>query len=424
MNIFKDNKFISGTGVYLFSNIINAMIPFILLPILTRYLSPEEYGQVAMFQTLLGALGAFVGLAFVGAASRKYYDSDLSRAELSEFIGSCIQLSLISSILVFIIIFIFQSQFSAWLALEPIHIFFAILVSFSSVVISLRLGQWQVRKKAIHYGVLQIAQSLLNMLLSLLFVVMLLEGVNGRINAQTIANIIFLVITLFLLNKEGLIKFFTWRKDYIAEVLRFGSPLIPHIAGGVLLLSVDRFIINREIGLAEAGVYMVAVQLTAVMGIIFDAINKAYVPWLFDNLKLNNYEQNKKIVKLTYLWFLLILFGVLIVVFIGPWVVLLVAGEKYAQAASVIGWLALGQGFQGMYLMVTNYIFFSKRTGMLSLISMTTGLLNLILLILFIRIIGLEGAAIAFAISMGVRFLLIWFIANKRYAMPWFSFIS
>lgn len=423
MKILKNNSFIVGTGIYLFSNIINAIIPFILLPILTRYLSPEEYGQVAMFQTLIGGIGAFVGLAFVGAASRKYYDSNLSKKELAEFIGTCFQLSLISLILVCVIIFLFQVKISSWLALEPIHIFFAVFVAFSSVVMSLRLGQWQVRKKAIHYGVFQISQSLLNMLLSLWFVICLLDGVNGRVNAQTIASLTFLMVGLFLLNKEDLIKYLVWKKEYIEEVIKFGIPLIPHIAGSFLLLSVDRFIINREIGLAEVGVYMVAVQLTAIMGVVFDAVNKAYVPWLFDKLKENEHKQNKKIVKLTYLWFLLIVIGVLIIFFTGPSVVVFIAGEEYSQAGSVIGWLALGQGFQGMYLMVTNYIFFTKRTGMLSLISMGTGLLNLIFLIIFIRIIGLEGAAIAFAISMGLRFLLIWFIANKRYAMPWFSFI-
>ena len=56
----KSNTFLAGSAVYLFSNILNAAIPFALLPVLTRYLTPEEYGEVAMFQTLLGALMAFI----------------------------------------------------------------------------------------------------------------------------------------------------------------------------------------------------------------------------------------------------------------------------------------------------------------------------------------------------------------------------
>lgn len=90
--------------------------------------------------------------------------------------------------------------------------------------------------------------------------------------------------------------------------------------------------------------------------------------------------------------------------------------------SEVFGWIALGQGFQGMYLMVTNYIFFSKKTGMLSVVSISSGLLNLILLVTLIPILGLQGAAMAFAASMGIRFILVWRVAQRRHSMPWFSF--
>lgn len=43
-------KLLRGASVYLTSNILNSAIPFLLLPILTRYLSTEEYGKIAMFQ--------------------------------------------------------------------------------------------------------------------------------------------------------------------------------------------------------------------------------------------------------------------------------------------------------------------------------------------------------------------------------------
>lgn len=420
----KRNSFVGGAGIYLFSNILNASIPFLLLPILTRYLSPAEYGEVAMFQTFLGLLGAFIGVAFVGAANRKYFDSGLAKKDLAEFIGSCVQLILIFAIIVFAVLFFFKKPVSVWMALQPKYILFAVIVSASTVVIALRLGQWQVQKKSIKYGSLQITQSLFSMLLSLLFVVVLLKGSDGHINAQIIISLLFLIIALILLKKDGLLKIFTWRKDFLAEALRFAVPLIPHLAGGFLLNSVDRFVINQEIGLAEAGVYMVAVQVTAAMGVIFDAINKAYVPWLFEKLKENNQKDKEGIVKLTYLWFLVIILGVLLAFLVGPWLVVFIAGEKYAQAGEVVGWLALGQGFQGMYLMVTNYIFFSKRTGMLSVASIGTGVLNLILLVFFVRLLGLQGAAMAFALSVGIRFILTWLIAHKRHPMPWLYILN
>jgi O-antigen/teichoic acid export membrane protein len=423
MGIIKKKSFVSGAGVYLFSNILNGIIPFLLLPVLTRYLNPTQYGEVAMFQTLLGALSAFVGVTFVGAANRKYYDDGITKDELAQFIGACIQLILLFSLTVFLLLMPFQEQISDWVGVQSEYVLWAVPVSTCAIIVAIRLGQWQVQKQSVKYGILQISQSMMNMLLSLMLVILFLRGAEGRIDAQIITNIVFMGIAFVLLKKDSLLEMFSIRKNHLLEVLRFGVPLIPHTAGAFLLVSVDRFVINKELGLDSAGIYMVAVQITSAIGIVFDAINKAYVPWLFEKLKNDNIEEKKQIVKFTYIWFFLIFLGAAIAFIIGPILVTLVAGEEYARAGEVFGWLALGQGFQGMYLMVTNYIFYSKKTGLLSVASIGSGVLNLGLLIIFVRFFGLEGAAIAFATSMCIRFLLTWWIANKRHPMPWFNFI-
>lgn len=418
------NSFAGGAVVYLISNILNATIPFALLPILTRLLSPEEYGEVAIFQTLLGAFGAFVGMVFVGAANRKYYDEHVDQKDLAEFVGTCVQLSLFSLTIVFLSAYVFKTQLSVWLGIEPQNLLFVIISSFCIVIFNLRLGQWQVKKEAAKYGIFQISKSLCDFFLSLIIVVAFLKGSQGRIDVQFLVSVIFLVASLFYLRRDGLLEIFVWKKKYHIEALRFGIPLMPHVAGGFLLTSADRIVINQEVGLAQTGIYMVAVQLTAVLGLVFDAVNKAYVPWLFERLKTGIYVEKQRIVKLTYLWFLMIILGVILAFFIGPWVVVFIAGIEYKEAGDVFGILALGQAFQGMYLMVTNYIFFSKRTGLLSFASIGSGVLNLVLLITLIPVLGLHGAAVAFATSMAIRFVLTWWIAQKSYPMPWFTFIN
>jgi O-antigen/teichoic acid export membrane protein len=81
----------------------------------------------------------------------------------------------------------------------------------------------------------------------------------------------------------------------------------------------------------------------------------------------------------------------------------------------------LGQAFSGMYLMVTNYIFYSKKTGLLSLVTISSGLLNVVFLVVLIKLLGITGAAMAFTLAMALRFLLTWWVAQKRHPMPWFN---
>ena len=416
-----NSSLLSGSAVYLFSNILAAAIPFALLPILTRYLTPAEYGQVAIFQTLLIGLGAFVGLSVQGAAGRKFYDTHLSKLELKYFIGNCFLVLLVTTGLVFLSAVVFRRALSDWLAIETQWLLVSVVVSSATFVVAMRMGQWQVRKQAKRYGTFQVSQSLINMFLSLLLVVYFLQGATGRIWVLSMVPLVYAVIALFFLYRDELLGF-AWRPGYLREILAFGVPLIPHSAGLFLLSSVDRFVINDKLGLAQVGIYMVAVQLVSAMGLVFDAINNAYVPWLFERLKRDQIEEKKQIVRWTYAYCIALLGVVALAFVIGPPLLILIAGEKYSAASGVIGWLALGQAFNGMYLMVTNYIFYSKRTGLLSLSTITAGLINVGLLLLLISLMGLKGAAIAFASSMAIKFLLTWFVANLRHPMPWFDF--
>ncbi|NOJ01951.1 polysaccharide biosynthesis protein, partial [Vibrio kanaloae] len=164
-------SFAKNAYVYLFSNVLNAAIPFILLPILTRHLSPDEYGQIAMFQTMLTGIGAFIGLNAVGAASRKFYDDGLSLVGISDFNGSCFQILIFTFFIAMIVILFSGVYLSDFLAIPQEWLYVAILVSACTFLTNFRLGQWQVRKLAKKYGVFQVSNGFLNMLITLVLIV-------------------------------------------------------------------------------------------------------------------------------------------------------------------------------------------------------------------------------------------------------------
>lgn len=412
---------LSGSAIYLSSNILNAAIPFALLPVLTRYLAPSEYGQVAMFQMLLLALGAFVGLSAVPAANRRFYDGASHPSEFREFNAACIQILIGSAVVVFAVLWLLRARLSDWLGIPATWVLWAVPMAAFTVLLQLRLGQWQIRSMPIRYGVLQTVQGLLNLTITLVLVVFMKQGADGRIAALLCTGAICATAAVFLLARDGLMGVAGAKTSDFREALQFGVPLIPHLTGIFLLSSVDRLVIKDQLGLAEAGVYMVAVQLSTALSLVFDAVNKAYVPWLFDRLKRDQFVEKRQIVRYTYGWFVLILLGSALAFLIGPPIVALIAGPEYRAAGEVIGWLALGQGFGGMYLMVTNYVFYSKRTGQLSLVTITSGVLNVLLLLALTGTYGMKGAAIAFCLAMGVRFLHTWWLAQQRHPMPWIN---
>ncbi len=167
---------------------------------------------------------------------------------------------------------------------------------------------------------------------------------------------------------------------------------MPHTVGLFLLVYADRVIVADRLGIAQAGMYIAAMQLVGGAGLVFDAINKAYVPWLYERLAQDDHAVKRRIVRYTYLWYVAIALGVALAFLIGPPLFVLVTGERYRAAAPIIGWVALGQGLSGMYLMVTNYVFYSRRTGILAITTMVSAASGLGALFLLIGRFGLLGA--------------------------------
>ena len=410
--------------IYLGSNILNALIPLALLPILTRVLTVAEYGQVGLFQTLATAFAGVVGLSAAGAAGRRYFDEIEGDQELATYMGSALQVLLASFVPILLATLIFSPLISKQLEIPAWWVIAATVVPACNVVIQLRLVQWQVRGAARSYGMLQVAYSAVNFALSLLLVIALELDGTGRVIAQIVAGLAVATFAIFLLRRAGLLSFLTWKPDEIRQILHFGLPLVPHTLGLFLLVYADRMIVADRLGLEAAGMYIAAMQLVAGAGLVFDAINKAFVPWLYERLARDRQDEKRQIVRFTYGWYAVIGLGIAVGFLVGPPLFVLIAGAHYSPAAQAIGWLALGQGLSGMYLMVTNYVFYSRRTGILAVTTMLSAAVGLGALFALIEPYGLLGAAYAYCIGMGTRFVLTWVAAQLRHPMPWLSSLA
>jgi O-antigen/teichoic acid export membrane protein len=409
---------LKNAAVYSISNILNALIPFLLLPILTRVLLPSDYGVLAMFYATIGILAAFTGLSVHGAVNVRFVDRD--KVDFPSYVGSCLYVLLTSTLLTLIGVAVFQNPLSNFTSIPVFWLLTAVIISGCNFIIQIRLGIWMMSKKPAAYGIFQVSLSLLNMGLSLIFVLLLRQGYEGRLWGQTLAISAFAIAGYLSLMKGGWVEFRP-RWEYMREALAFGMPLMPHVIGAFLVSLADRFIINQQLGLASAGIYMVAAQLGMGMGLLADAFNKSYIPWLYEKLKADDHVTKQRIVAGTWIYFAAALCFAGIVAFLSHWIILLVAGSEYLAAASALPWLALGQAFCGMYFMVTNYIFYKRKTRILAWVTLLTGGIGICLAWTLTSILGIAGAGLAFAVAMCLRFFMTWGLAQKVCPMPWFS---
>nr|ELR5257561.1 polysaccharide biosynthesis C-terminal domain-containing protein [Providencia rettgeri] len=259
----------------------------------------------------------------------------------------------------------------------------------------------------------------MNFLLTIILIVFYNIGEIGRVIAVIISTFLVTIISLYLLIRDKLISVKYEKHKYLKENISFGLPLLPHVFGLFLLSSIDRFFISKKYGLSEAGIYMMAFQISLGMIILFDALNKAITPYLFKMLARNSKSDLYKIVKYSYLLFLACLILGSIAYILSPYFVIIIGGDKYIEATLIVPILCLGQAFQGMYLIVTNYIFYTKKTYLLSIVTISSGIINIILIIILMNEMGILGASIAFAISMFIRFISTWLLSQKVFPLPW-----
>lgn len=415
MNVI-NSKLVRSAAIYTITNVINKAIPFLLLPILTRHLSPGDYGIVSMFGVLVSFVTPFTGVNVHGAISRMYFERD--SIDFKEYLTNCIYILLFSTTTVSILFTLF-SELIAKTSSVPTEILWAVIaVSFSQFITRIVLTLWQVQVKPVQYGIYQISQTLLNLILSIIFVVVIGLTWIGSIYAQIVSVSVFVIIGFIILIKNKWLKVGI-NYSYIKHALSFGLPLVPHALGGVIMTMTDRVFITNMVGIDTTGIYTVGYQVGMIISLLATSFNQAYIPWLYSKLKENIYKTKIKIVKFTYLYNIVIFILAIILSIIAPKFLSFFVGDKFSNANIYVTWVALGYAFNGMYLMVTNYIFFAQKTSYLAGVTFASAILNIVLNYVFISKYGAIGAAQATTVIYLIKFILTWILSSKIYKMPW-----
>jgi O-antigen/teichoic acid export membrane protein len=372
---------------------------------------------VATFEVMLAMGLVLVGLNMHGAIGVNFFR--LERTELGTYVGNVILVSVITSVvtlgLALLVFQLFSLEMSAastrWLPVLA-------LAALAQVLFSIALTLWQVEQRPVPYALFQTLQTVLNVGLSLLFVVTFRWGWRGRLLAIITASAVFGAISLVIMYRRWC-RTLTLRPDYIKDALTFGIPLVPHSLGNWILTGIDRLFLTSMVGAAATGVYTVGYQVGMIVGLVATSFNQAWSPFLFQKLKEDNPHSKARIVRFTYVYIVAIVAFALLLSVAAPWCLAIFVGPEFRGAYHYVVWIALGYAANGMYLMVAHYVFYAKKTHLLAVVTFFAAIVNVALNYILIRANGPIGAAQASAASFFVSFVLTWMLAARVYKMPW-----
>ncbi len=405
-----------NTFIYTILQLVNSGIPFLLLPVLTRYLSPEDYGMIATYNTLVGVLSIFVGLSMSGAVGVSFFH--LKQEELKKYIGNVFNILLLSVSSVTIVVMLIEPYLIEKLKLPVLWLYIAILVVWMQMITSINLTLWRSQHKAKPFALYSVVQTLLNISLSLVLIIVLHYGWEGRVTGSASAVIVFGLLSIVFIFKRGY-AVVNYSIGYMKDALKFGITLVPHQLALWMRTGVNILLITAIEGVSQTGLYNVGFQFGMIVGVLSFAFNNAYAPYLYEKLKNITPEVQKNLVKFTYMYFAgLIVFAILLSTFF-VWLIPYFLGDSFHGASEYVYWISLAYAFQGMYHMVVNYIFYAKKNHFLSMVTVSTSIFHVVLSYLLIKHFGAIGAAYALTVSFFLTFILVWRISAKVVEMPW-----
>lgn len=415
---------LKNTLIYALTDGISKSISFLLLPVLSYYLIPDELGVVANFNVLQSIIMLISGQAIVNSLPYFYYKA--SHRDIALLVSSLLLIILIVNLVFSFIILLFNSIVQEYLQITFSLQILTIITVISNLLIAINMVLFRLEEKPYQFAKLQLIQTGFNITLVVILVIMWHWGAEGKIYATVISTAIMAVVHLYLLIKRKYI-ILIFDTASLKTLLKFGLPLLPHSLSFWIKSGTDKILLTTFCGLATNGIYSMAMSFGAIFSIFHTAFNNAYVPYLQKKLSNINpstkYKEEMSIVSLTYK--VAGCFSFLCVLATGIcWVVIYyLLSDKYKLSFEFIPWIMLSLTLTSFYTLFVVFVYSKKKTIGLGIITFSGSICQLLMTYFFILLWGKDGIKYSMVLGSFIIMLSVWIYSNKVYPLPWFYFL-
>lgn len=310
--MFSTKSKLKEISFYFSTQIILIGTPLIYIPLVSSFLSPEEFGKTSLFLMFL----SFSSQLFYGPISNgvnRFYNQACVSGKLDSFYGSIEKiLVVIAAVIILIIILLYEFSnfledfsFLELLLIYLVILFFGVYIIFSGV-----LGVQRERPKQTILEICINSSKILSLYLLFKFVVVL----NVSVIVSSLFSLFIAVILLYFLLDYKLIKLknrFIFTSFFYSKIIKFAIPFTlwgPFLTGYFLS---DRFLIKHFMTLKDLGNYSIQYQLTfSSMQLLTSLISGFMLPILLQENDLKK-SFKKTYNNLMYLSFLFIILGII-----------------------------------------------------------------------------------------------------------------
>ena len=298
---------------------------FLTMPIFTRILSTEEYGQISIYNSWLGLLSIIITFnVFYGAFNTAMKDFE---DEKDSYASSLIGFISLSTVIYGAIYIAFRTFFNNITGLSTPEFLLMLLQIFLQGIVSLWLARKKFDYKYIPVVIVSVITFVCSPLLSCVAIYSFPENkVVAKIAGGLLIYVVVCVVLIIEMFARGKVVFKT---KYWLYAIAFSLPLLLHYLSSVVLARSDIIVIERMCGKSYSAIYSVADSLSSALTILTTAASQAIVPWLFFNIKRNTlYKTKSKTYTLLCITGICFAFAM----FFGPELLKIIAPYDYFEA--------------------------------------------------------------------------------------------
>lgn len=403
-----------NTIYYAIGSIFRALTSFVLLPIYANMLGTSQYGILNLLQTFTAIIAPLMSLSVEKSIYRLYFDYKTDDSK-QEFLSTVFWSINITSLFV-IAACILSGQLIANLlgGVDVTTVFYPLLIyTYLSALVTYCQIILQTQQKGLAYLLVSMVLLIVYNLVALLLLFNWSQTYKSEVYASFIAYPIVLIVGfLFIRNQIR----FKYNLNISKQIISYSMPLFLVSLFSWILSASDRFFIANIQNTSDVGLYSMAFKIVS-MAVMFGAsIKQAYDPYFYNISNSIESEQAKikiKPINDTMVFLTSMLF--LIVILFGKLFVKLYLAPEYQQCIVYLYFLTLSCFFTQQMNVLNPMILQNKKTGLISLITITGGGLSMLLNMVLIPKYGSLMAAVDSVVVGLYMFCLTWYFAKKNF---------
>lgn len=409
MSKFKNmagNRVIKAGIGYTVGNYLLKGINFLTVPIFTRLMSTVDYGTYGIYMTYDSIISVFIALALHSSLKNAKYEY---KERFEEYLSSILIIPLVVLSVFLVVINVFSGAFQNLLDLNRIVLNILLCHSFANSVIMIYNNRLGLDYRYQDFLKISFINTFANVALSisLMFTLFINERYMGRIIGSALPMVCIAVYIYAITFKREKPRY---NKEFWKFGVLYSLPIIPHGLSQIILSSFDRIMIRSMVGLSEAGIYTLGVNVEGLVKVTTTSLDTVWGPWFYEKMAADDHESIKKY-STYYAYGLFVLLGCLMIA--GPEIIRIMGDAEYQDAKYVVIPILCCTYFTFLYTIPSAVEYYYKKTHMIAAGTMGAALLNIVLNYFAIKNFGYQAAAYTTLIAYAAYFVFHYIIAKR-----------